>query len=261
MNKTIHRSSESSGRIFDNRRLETDYATLVSALTRGLRVLDVGCGTGSISRDIAERVGEEGHVTGIDNTAAFINSGRETYGSTRNLELVHADLFAFDPAEKFDLVVAARVLQWLSDPKQALEKLASLLKPGGQISILDYNHEALIWQPDPPPAMQLFYRAFLKWRSDAGMDNRIADHLPEYFRAAGLRSIEVFNADEVYRKGQPDFVQRVGIWSAVAGLKQIVEEGYLQEDARLQAIVEYDSWVAEEAQSMTMVLREVRGKI
>jgi len=261
MNKTIQRDSESSTKIFDDRSLQTDYSTLIPVLGRGLRVLDVGCGTGAISKDIAEQVGEDGYVVGIDNTEAFINSGRETYRSVRNLELIHADLFEFQPVEKFDLVVSARVLQWLSHPREALKKLSTFLKPGGQISILDYNHEGLTWQPEPPLSMQLFYKAFLKWRSDAGMDNRIAEHLEGIFADLGFHSIEVLNADEVYRKGEMKFRQRVGIWSKVAGLKQVVEEGYLEEHVRVKAIEEYNQWVEDGAECMIMRLREVRGRI
>ena len=261
MNKTIHRSSESSTRIFDNRTLEADYSTLVPLLKKGLRVLDVGCGTGAISKGIAEHVGSEGYVTGIDNTEAFIVSGSETYKDVGNLELIHADLFQFNPKEKFDLVVAARVLQWLSNPKEALKKLGSFLKPGGQVSILDYDHEGLTWQPAPPLSMQRFYQAFLNWRSAAGMDNRIADHLADYFEEVDFHSIEVFNADEVYQKGETNFIQRIGIWSKVADLKQIVDEGYLEEQARIQAIEEYNEWIVNDAQKMIMRLNEVRAKI
>src|SRR5688500_2183313 len=116
MNKTIHRETETTTKIFDSRTLKTDYATLAPILRPGLRVLDVGCGTGAISKGIAEQVGTTGYVLGIDNTKAFIDSGRETYKEVCNLELLHADLFNFQPAEKFDLIVAARVLQWLNNP-------------------------------------------------------------------------------------------------------------------------------------------------
>ena len=261
MNKTIHRGSETSTKIFDNRTLQTDYATLVPLLKKGMRVLDVGCGTGAISKGIAEKVGLHGNVLGIDNTEAFIKSGQQSYRDVPNLQLMHADLFEFQTEEKFDLVVAARVLQWLSNPKDAVRKLASLLKPGGQLSILDYNHGALFFQPPPPKSMMTFYEAFLKWRADAGMDNAIADHLRDYFIGAGLQAVEVLNADEVYKKGDPNFHQRMGIWSKVAELKQIVEEGYLQEDERLSAIDNYNRWIEDGAQYMIMKLNEVRGKI
>src|SRR5690554_1153699 len=118
MNKPIHRAPDTT-RIFDARTVETDYSTLVPLLAPGMKVLDVGCGTGAISAGIALRVGDSGHVTGIDNTEHFIVSGREMYGGVGNLELIHADLFEFNSEAKFDLIVAARVLQWLSNPKDA----------------------------------------------------------------------------------------------------------------------------------------------
>ncbi len=77
MNKEIKRDGQTANNIFDNRSLEKDYRTLVPILTQGMKVLDVGCGTGAISKDIARHVGPTGKVTGIDNTEAFIISGKE----------------------------------------------------------------------------------------------------------------------------------------------------------------------------------------
>lgn len=261
MNKTIHRQGETATKIFDNRSLEVDYSTIVSLLKPGMKVLDVGCGTGAISKGIADRVGRTGYVIGIDNTEHFILSGKETYKDVSNLTLLHADLFKYEPVEKFDLIVAARVLQWLSNPKEALQKLKSLLKPGGQLSILDYNHNALEWSPQPPESMQIFYKAFLKWRADAGMNNRIAEDLAAYLSESNFQSIQVNNADEIYKKGDHNFIQRMGIWSKVAELKQIVEEGYTDEETRLKAIKEYNLWIENDAELMVMKLKEVRGKI
>lgn len=260
MGKIIHRDAESSANIFDHRSLDRDYATLSPILSPGLRVLDVGCGTGAISKDIAQRVGPAGYVLGIDNTEAFITSGQHAYGHVSNLELVCTDLFQFKPAEQFDLVVAARVIQWITDIRAAMVVLRSFLKPGGTLSILDYNHEALEWQPDPPESMRKFYRAFLTWRSSAGMDNRVAENLPDYFKEAGFQTVETYNADEVYRRGQADFVDRISIWIKVAGLKQIVDEGFLEEVERTTAVADYEEWIRTSAVSMTMRLKEVRSR-
>lgn len=259
MNKTIHRDPVNTTRIFDDRTVETDYATLIPILKPGLKVLDVGCGTGAISAGIAKHVGQ-GVVVGIDNTGSFIDSGKETYREVRNLELVHADLFDWNPDERFDLIVSARVLQWLRNPKDALIKMKSLLRPGGVVSILDYNHSALQWEPLPPQSMLTFYDAFLRWRADARMNNQIADDLPEYFSETGFHSIEVINADEVYRKGSDNFAARVGIWSKVAGMKQISDEGWITDELRMRAIEEYNTWIETAAESMTMKLNEVRGR-
>ncbi|MGM1431297.1 methyltransferase domain-containing protein [Sphingobacterium lactis] len=259
-NKIINRDHQISNKIFDNRSLEKDYPTLIPILKGGLRVLDVGCGTGAISNGIASLVGSSGYVTGIDNTEKFIISGTESYSETKNLQLIHCDLFNYHTDEKFDLIVSARTLQWLNNPKDAILKMKELLKPGGQLSILDYNHEILEWDPQPPASMQLYYQSFLKWRADAGMNNRISDYLVDYFSEAGFIAIEAFNSDETYKKGDDNFLPRIGIWSKVANLKQVVEEGYISEELRLKAIEEYDEWVNGEAQRMTMKLKEVRGR-
>jgi ubiquinone/menaquinone biosynthesis C-methylase UbiE len=226
-----------------------------------MRILDVGCGTGALSKDIASIVGETGKVIGIDNTQKFIESGKETYHDVKNLELLCCDIFDYEADEKFDLIVSARVLQWLNNPKDALLKMMSLLKPNGQISILDYNHNRLEWNPAPPESMKLFYSAFLKWRTDAGMNNGIADDLPDLMKEAGLVDIEKINSDEHYEKHRKDFKSKVGIWSKVAGSTQMVVEGYIDEQLRIKAIEEYDEWVGNIAISMTMKLNEVRGKV
>jgi ubiquinone/menaquinone biosynthesis C-methylase UbiE len=258
-NKHIERDRQTTTKIFDNRSLEVDYRTLKPILKRGMSVLDVGCGTGSISKDIAKIVGNFGSVTGIDNTAAFIKSGKATYKSVKKLDLIHCDLFDYKPNQKFDLIVSARTLQWLSNTKEALLKMKSWLKPNGQISILDYNHNNLEWNPKPPESMQAFYKIFLKWRSDAGMNNSIADDLPNLMEEIGLISIQKINSDEHYEKHRTDFNSKVGIWSKVADSVQMVEEGYLDNNLRLKAIEEYNEWVENKAVSMTMKLSEVRG--
>ncbi len=258
-NKHIERDGKATTEIFDNRSLAVDYRTLEPILKPGMRVLDVGCGTGAISKDIAKIVGTTGKVIGIDNTQKFIESGRETYKNIQNLELISCDIFDFESNQKFDLIVAARVLQWLSNPKDALLKMKSLLKPNGRISILDYNHNKLEWNPEPPESMKSFYNTFLKWRKDAGMNNGIADDLPNLMKEIGMESIETINSDEHYKKHRIDFKSKVGIWSKVADSVQMVEEGYVDNDLRLKAIEEYNEWIENKAISMTMKLNEVRG--
>lgn len=261
-NKHIEREENEATKMYDNRGLEKDYRTLKPLLKKGMVILDVGCGTGAISKDIAKIVGDKGKVIGIDTTKKFIESGKKTYMEVSNLDLRHSDLFDFKSDEKFDLIVAARVLQWLTTPKEALLKMKELLKPGGQISILDYNHQELDWKPSPPKSMQVFYKTFLKWRKDAGMNNRIAEDLSSMMHEVGLIQIEVLNSDEHYERGNENFKSKVGIWSQVAsGLNQIVEEGYIENEYRQQVIEEYNEWVEKGAISMTMKLNEVRGKL
>ncbi|HEY9261974.1 methyltransferase domain-containing protein [Chitinophaga sp.] len=249
--------------ILDSRSLTNSYATLVPLLQKGMRVLDVGCGTGAISAGIAAAVGETGTVVGIDSSPHLIAKGQADHADLPQLTLIEADLFTYHPEEKFDLIVSARVLQWLSNPAAALQQFKSLLKPGGIISILDYNHTQLEWTPAPPASMQHFYKAFLDWRADAGMDNDMADHLPGIFAELGFQNIQTLPADEVYKKGAPSFAEKAGIWSKVAELRgpQMVASGFVTEEERLTAIAEYNAWVQEEGEEMVMKLKEVRASV
>lgn len=257
-NKEIKRSPSTS-KLFDERTLERDYAPLVSLLQPGMKVLDVGCGTGAISKDIAKVVGPQGHITGIDNTKHFIDSGKETYQSVENLKLIHTDLFQFEQNEQFDLIVSARTLQWLSNPEEAVARMKEMLKPGGWLSILDYDHTGIEWSPEPPLSMRRFYATFLRWRADAGMNNQVALDAAGYLADAGFKNIEVNNANEVHQKGEADFEHKVSLWSKVAALQQIVDEGYITEADRDLAIAEYNEWIVTSAERMVMKLNEVRG--
>jgi ubiquinone/menaquinone biosynthesis C-methylase UbiE len=259
-NKEIQRDHNAT-QIFNERTLAKDYKFLHQLLQPGMTILDIGCGTGAISKDIAQKIGPTGKVIGIDNTADFIQNGQEQYGSVANLELIAIDLFDYHPELKFDLIVCARTLQWLQNPEEALLKIKSLLKPNGQVSILDYDHTNLIWNPLPPESMQDFYQTFLKWRADAGMNNQIAEDLPQLLKDAGFQTVEKINSDETYQHHDLNFKSKLGIWSKVAGSKQMVNEGYLEEESRLQAIEEYNHWIEHTALSMTMKLNEVRGKL
>ncbi|QJB38056.1 methyltransferase domain-containing protein [Chitinophaga oryzae] len=249
--------------ILDDRTLQNSYATLVPLLKPGMHVLDVGCGTGAITAGIAGFVGETGSATGIDSSEHLIAKGREDQQDVPHLQLITADLYTWQPDRKYDLIVSARVLQWLNDPLAALRRFRELLAPGGRVSILDYNHTRLEWDPAPPASMLRFYDAFLRWRADAGMDNEIADHLPALFEKAGYRDIRSFNADEKYSRAEAGFSNKAAIWSKVAELRgpQVVQHGFISEAERLLAIDEYDAWTLQTAQSMTMKLNDVQASL
>ena len=247
-------------KIFDDRGLETDYRTLVPFLKPGMRVLDVGCGTGAISAGIARRVGPEGSVLGMDKNEDSILSGRETYGSIPNLQLITGDLFEWETDQRFDLIVSARALQWVSQPLVAVKRLVELLKPGAWLSVLDYNHEALEWTPPPPQSMLDFYQNWLSWRAADGLNNHISEDLPGYFETAGLVDISTFPSHEVYDRGSSNFMDKLEIWIQVATKHQTEKKGIGSQAARELCIKEYTEWIPKHAQQMVMKLTEVRGR-
>lgn len=100
----------------------------------GQRILDIGCGPGSITLDLAALVGEEGRVTGVDFSAEAIAAARLAAADRGDVvtEFLVGDVFELDlePAS-FDVVHAHQVMQHLTDPVAALEAMARFVKPGG----------------------------------------------------------------------------------------------------------------------------------
>lgn len=226
-----------------------------------MSVLDAGCGTGSITHGIAQAVGVNGMVVGVDSNSGLIEHAIAKYRDQANLSFVCRSIFDFTSDRKFDLITAARTLQWLSNPLEAVMKLKSLLKPGGVIAILDYNHERIEWQPSPPASMKYFYDQFLNWRKDAGMNNRVGDDLAAMLVSSGFSSVNAEDASEQYSIDDVDFFETAGIWNKVAETRgvQMVEDGYVSEQERLKAMSDYSGWLDNEGNYMTLYLQAVTG--
>ncbi|MBD0383670.1 methyltransferase domain-containing protein [Paenibacillus sedimenti] len=248
--------------VLDFRTLASSHKRLAELLTEGMTVLDVGCGAGAITHGIAKIVGPTGRVVGIDSNPALIEKAKKTFGDIPGLEFECGDIFNLHFKEEFDIVTSARVLQWLSNPLEALTVLKSSTKPGGRVLILDYNHEKISWEPVPPSSMKSFYSAFLKWRSDAGMDNAIADHLPNLFEKVGINEIIITPQHETVKRTDNDFNSRISIWADVAASRgiQMVKDRYITESQRATAEMEYREWINEVAMSQTMYLLAVEGR-
>ena len=248
--------------LLDERSVEKSNANLIELLRVGQQVLDVGCGSGSITAGICNYVGNQGLVVGIDRSEELIGLAREKYSGIANLQFICGDVLTFVPEGNFDIITSARTLQWVAHPENMIAKMTSMVKPGGFLTILDYNHSLIQWDPLPPESMRHFYHQFLKWRSDAGMDNEIGDHLAGILGANGLQSVTLSDRSEYTVNGQSDFVDKISIWTLVANTrgKQMVADNYISESERAQAAADYGSWCRSSALSMKLILRSATGR-
>ena len=247
--------------ILDRRSLATDHRRLAALVSPGQSVLDVGCGTGAITRGIVDIVGASGRVVGVDTNPELIETARRAHGAVPGLAFEVQDAYALPYREHFDVVSASRVLQWLADPARALTAMVRATRPGGRVVVLDYNHERLRLEPAPPDTAQEFLAAFLRWRASALMDNAIADHLADLARRAGLGEIVVTAQHETSRRGEPDFAARAGIWADVAATRgrQMVRDGFVGEQTRAHAEAELRAWAEGDGELMTMYMLAVDG--
>lgn len=263
MEKARRRAAMPAGTnaVLDRRTVYNANKNLLDIVKPGQFILDVGCGSGTITKGISDLVKVDGMVIGLDPGAHLIELAKQNFEGIDNLKFIVGDVNSFEHPDKFDVITSARTLQWLSDPEEVLRKMLKLLKPGGAVSILDYNHEKIEWSPSIPDSMKTFYDAFLRWRADVWMDNAIADNLEDIFNRLGLKNISTTNQDELTTNDSEDAEGAFSIWTKVAETrgKQLVADKYITEDLRLKAIEDYNKWVKEEAVSMKLYMRAVTG--
>ncbi len=256
-------SHRSNPTILGRRTLERDHRRLAALLQPAHSVLDVGCGTGAITAGIARAVGPLGFVVGFDRDKALLEMARKEYGALGNLSFEHGDATELPFWRQFDIVNAARTLQWIARPALAISKMAGAAVGSGTLVVLDYNHLRNTWKPDPPAAFMRFYKAFLAWRDANHWDNEMADHLPELFRAAGLIAIESSVQDEIAERGQPDFAERSTLWSHViesAGAK-IAEAGFCTAADLEEASETYTMWTETAMVRQVLSMRTITGSV
>jgi ubiquinone/menaquinone biosynthesis C-methylase UbiE len=155
----------------------------------GARVLDVGCGPGTITVDIANRVAP-GHVIGIDASRDVIDQARRDASGVDNVEFTTGDVYALDyPDASFDVVHAHQVLQHLPDPVGALSEMRRVCKPDGVVAARDSDYAAFTWYPEEPmlDAWLALYRRIA--RENAGEPDA-ARFLLAWAHAAGFSEVD-----------------------------------------------------------------------
>src|SRR5712692_4474885 len=126
---------------FVGRRRPSFEALIAAAgVQPGQHVLDVGCGTGYFARLLAQTVGPEGRVGGIDPSPAMIGYARRRTGRASNCQFQVGTAEALEfPAEHFDVVVSSLVMHHLPEDLRvaALQEMWRVLRPGGKLLVAE----------------------------------------------------------------------------------------------------------------------------
>ena len=168
------------------RSVENSAAYLIGDLRPGLDVLDVGCGPGTITSDLADRVAP-GRVVGVDRSAEVV---AQALSSARaNLRFETGDVYSLAYGDhSFDVVHAHQVLQHLSDPVAALREMRRVCRPDGVVAVRDSDYAAFSWAPADPrlEAWLSMYRAVAR---SNGAEPDAGRYLLGWAQAAGFASI------------------------------------------------------------------------
>ena len=125
-------------------------AYLLPHLTPGMKILDIGCGPGTITVDLASYV-PQGHITGLERVGDVLTQARalaKEKGVT-NIDFIEGDANALDyPDGTFDVVVCHQVLQHVQDPVGILKEMKRVARIGGIVAARESDYGSFVWYPD-----------------------------------------------------------------------------------------------------------------
>ena len=158
------------------------HATLHAlGLQAGERALDVGAGPGFLVAEMAEQVGPNGHVTGLDISDSMValaqrRCAKEPIKSRTTILKGDATALPF-PDASFDVGVSTQVYEYVPDVAQALAELHRVLRPGGRALILDTDWDSVVWHSRDRARMQRILAAWNERFADPYLPRTLASRL------------------------------------------------------------------------------------
>ncbi|MEO8039707.1 MAG: methyltransferase domain-containing protein [Betaproteobacteria bacterium] len=214
----------------------TARAMRSAGLGRGARAVDVGCGTGTVTRQIADIVGSIGHVTGLDASPEQIEIARRDAPGFEQVRFVVASAYDTKLAHgSFDFAYCRFVLCHLERPALALLEMFNLLRPGGRMLCEEQEASTLTSVPATEAYANCACRE-LDFARRRGVDADIGMHLPHMMRELGLVDVEVSIWQPAFFRGDE---KRFHEFTIAESIPQLVASGLTtpaELEPRLRAI-------------------------
>ncbi len=175
-----------------------------------MRCLDLGCGSGDVTLELAKLAGPAGSVVGIDmdeDKVALAADEAARQGLT-TVEFRVGTVAGWSEPAAYDLVYCRFLLQQLSTPADLLRRMWQALRPGGVIAVEDADFDGLFCDP-PSEAFDFYRRMYPKVCALHGGDAAIGRKLRRHFAEAGiaepeLRLVQVAGVGRLQRAGAVD---------------------------------------------------------
>jgi SAM-dependent methyltransferase len=175
---------------------------LEAGLRPGMQVADIGCGVGMVTKLLAEFVGAEGHVVGIDASAAQLGQARQRLATRYpNVQFIEASATSTGlRPESFDLVYCRFLLIHLPRPEEALREMRALLKPNGILVCEDGDLTSA--GSEPPSAYGAFADLWGRLGPLRGVDYTLGRRLFQMVQVAGFPEPEITFNQPVLARGE-----------------------------------------------------------
>jgi ubiquinone/menaquinone biosynthesis C-methylase UbiE len=239
-----------------DRRLDIICPPLRSYLTPGMKVLDVGCGPGPITLDVAEAV-YPGEVVGIDGSETSIAHARTAAKAAQcpNVSFQIGDTYTIDFADgTFDAVYSTNVFVWLQEPVRALIEQRRVTRSGGWVlaHLADYGN--VTFYPSCP-ALDHYLATLAQFRELGNSQNHIDSHQArraiELMSQAGFSEIQIqgwpknmyHNKEgfaELYSQWRDGWLSMNSTWADFNG--SLIAAGLLNKQTLLDAQEQLDHW-------------------
>jgi ubiquinone/menaquinone biosynthesis C-methylase UbiE len=167
-------------------------AFLLPELRPGMRLLDVGCGPGSITRGLAERLAP-GQVIGLDPSREAIEGARRDAAARglENLDYKQGSVYELPfPDASFDVAYAHQVIQHLREREAALREMLRVVRSGGLVAVRDIDWGTVAYWPHDPWIDRFIEVHQKAWYRNGG-EPQMGRHLRALFNRAGVADIRI----------------------------------------------------------------------
>ncbi|MGH6655934.1 MAG: methyltransferase domain-containing protein [Actinocrinis sp.] len=199
-----HGHHESVLRSHTWRTAQNSAAYLLPHLRPAMTLLDVGCGPGTITADLAALVAP-GRVVAVDNAPAILEQAAAyaaEAGVGGQIEFRTADVHALDfEDDTFDVVHAHQVLQHVTDPVRALREMRRVCKPGGIVAARDGDYSGFVWYP-ASAALDAWQRLYVDLARANGGEPDAGRYLFAWAHAAGFETVTPSSSTWCYADDQ-----------------------------------------------------------